>query len=209
MKNVLSWLLFIIGVLGAIYAIPKILASTLNSESPTLTVISYSMYPALTRGDLILVKGVTPEEIKVGTVIVFHHANGLAVHRVIRFKGDFIVTKGDANTAEDEPITFDDVIGRVLTIGNNLVRIPLVGRISLLTSPEPDKTTSGSLVQQIARYVWNPIGFSMLVLLPTVLLLGSFAADILGLFSPSYRRKQLRQKRIERFKRRWAHAHSH
>ena len=57
MKNILWWLLFILGVVAAIYVIPQILTRTLNSQNPTLTVISYSMYPALNRGDLILVKG--------------------------------------------------------------------------------------------------------------------------------------------------------
>lgn len=208
MKNVLWWLLFIIGVLGAIYAIPKILARTLSSESPTLTVISNSMYPLLTRGDLIFVQGVSKEELKVGTVIVFHHASGLAVHRVIRLQGDSIITKGDANTDEDVPITFDDVVGRVPNIGNGLAKIPLIGRISLLGSSEPQAApaVSGGALMQMARYVWNPIGFSMLVLLPALLFFGSLAGDILALLSPSYKRKRLRRKRTERLQKRWAHA---
>ena len=90
MKNILWWLLFVVGVAGATYAIPQILLRTLNSESPTLTVISYSMYPALNRGDLILVKEVTLEDIEVGTVVVFRHEEGLAVHRVVRLAGETI-----------------------------------------------------------------------------------------------------------------------
>ena len=207
MKNVLWWLLFVGGVVAAIYYIPQVLTRTLNSEEPTLTVISHSMYPALNRGDLILVKGTTPEEIEVGTVVVFRHAEGLAVHRVVKIRGQAITTRGDANPAADDPITFDDIVGRVPTIGDSLMKIPLIGRIALLTGPEPaDTQAETSLLKQIGRYVWNPLGFSLLVLLPAVLFLSSISSDIMTAFSPSRRRKQWRRKRLERLKKRWPRA---
>lgn len=208
MKNILWWLLFVVGVVGAIYAIPQVLTRTLNSEHPTLTVISHSMYPALNRGDLILVKEVAAEEIEVGTVVVFRHGGGLAVHRVIEIEGDTIITRGDANPKADDPITYDDIVGRVPTIGESLVKVPLIGRISLLAGPPPtdEATEQAGTLKQIGRYVWNPLGFTMLVLLPAVLFLGSLAGDITSALSPNRRRKQLRKKRLERLKRRWPNA---
>ena len=207
MKSLLLWLLFVVGVAGAIYAIPQVLADTLNSDNPTLTVISYSMYPTLNRGDLILVKGVTPEEIQVGTVVVFRHKGGLAVHRVVRLKGETIITRGDANLEEDDPITYDDIVGRVPSIGNSLVKVPLIGRVSLLTAPEPSGSQAeASLLKQMGRYVWNPVGFSLLVLLPAVLFLGSIAGDVISVLSPARRRNRRRKKRAERLKKRWPHA---
>jgi len=207
MKSILWWVLFVGGVLGAIYAIPQVLIRTFNTSNPTLTVMSHSMYPALNRGDLILVKGTTREEVKVGTVVVFRHAEGLAVHRVVQTWGNNIVTKGDANPKEDNPITFDDIVGRVPTIGDTLVRIPLIGRISLLTGPpSPEEAAQTSTLRQIGRYVWNPLGFTLLVLLPAVLFFGSLAGDIVSMLSPARRRHQWRKKRRERIKRRWAGA---
>ena len=207
MKSFLWWSLFIIGVASAIYFIPKGLTQALNCDNPTLVVISRSMYPVLNRGDLILVKGVTPEEIKVGTVIVFRHGGGMAVHRVVRIQGQTITTKGDANPNEDDPITYDDVVGRVPAIGGSLLKIPFIGRVSLITAPE----TSGSqaetnLIQQMARYVWNPIGFCLLVLLPAVLFFGSIAGDIKSVLSPAHSRNRLRKKRLERLKKRFPKA---
>jgi signal peptidase I len=208
MKSILWWLLFVIGVVGAIYFIPQVLTRTLNSENPTLTVMSHSMYPALNRGDLILVKETTLEEIEVGTVVVFRHKDGLAVHRVVQIQGQSIVTKGDANPEADNPITYDDIVGRVPTIGDSLVKIPLVGRIALLTgSPPPDEAAGeAGTLKQIGRYVWNPLGFSLLVLLPGVLFLSSFAGDAMIALSPDRRRKQWRKKRLERLHKRWPHA---
>ena len=207
MKNILWWIFFVVGVVVAIYYIPQILTRTLNSEHPTLTVISHSMYPALTRGDLILVKGTTFEEIEVGTVVVFRHAEGLAVHRVIKIQGETITTRGDANPEADNPITYDDIVGRVPTVGDSLVKIPLIGRIALLTEPEPaDTQAETSLLKQMGRYIWNPLGFSLLVLLPAVLFLSSISSDIMTALSPSRRRKQWRNKRLERLKKRWPRA---
>jgi len=207
MKSILSWFLFIIGVVGAIYAIPQLLTRTLNTESPTLTVISRSMYPVLNRGDLILVKAVTPEEIEVGTVVVFRHQGGLAVHRVVKIRGQTIVTKGDANPKEDDPITYDDIVGRVPNVGDGLLKIPLIGRIALVTTPEPSGSQAETnLLKQMARYVWNPIGFCLLVLLPAVLFFGSIAGDVTSVLSPARTRNRLRKKRLERIKKRFPNA---
>ena len=197
-----------VGVVGAVYAIPQVLLRTLNSEHPTLTVISHSMYPALNRGDLILVKEAAPEEIEVGTVVVFRHGGGLAVHRVVSIKGETITTRGDANPAADDPITYDDIVGRVPTIGDSLVKIPLIGRISLLTGPPPtdEQGEQAGMLRQIGRYVWNPLGFTMLVLLPAVLFFGSLAGDAITIMSPNRRRKQRRKKMVARLKTRWPNA---
>ena len=207
MKSLLWWILFIVGVASAIYFIPKGLTYVLNSDSPTLVVISRSMYPALNRGDLILVKGVTPEEIEVGTVVVFRHEGGLTVHRVVRIRGESITTKGDANPKEDNPITYEDVVGRVPAIGNSLLKIPMIGRVSLISAPEPSGSQAETnLLKQMARYVWNPIGFSLLVLLPAVLFFGSIAGDVKSVLSPARNRNRLRKKRLERITKRFPNA---
>ena len=196
------------GVVGAIYAIPQVLTHTLSTETPTLTVISNSMYPALKRGDLILVKEVALEDIREGTVVVFRHKGGLAVHRVVRLSGETITTKGDANPKEDNPITYDDIVGRVPNVGDSLLKIPLIGRIALLTGPPPSDEQAGqaSMLRQIGHYVWNPLGFCLLVLLPAALFMSSIVGDVISALSPTHRRKQWRKRRAERLKRRWPHA---
>ena len=207
MKSILWWLLFVVGVAGTIYAVPKILTYTLNCDNPTLVVISHSMYPALKRGDLILVKAVTPEDIKVGTVVVFRHGDGLTVHRVVQLSGGKITTKGDANTLVDPSISYNDVVGRVPTIGDSLLKIPSIGRISLINAPEaPDSPAETSLLKQMARSVWNPVGFCLLVLLPAVLFFGSIAGDVKSMFSPARNRNRLLKRRAERLKKRWPKA---
>ena len=92
-------------------------------------VISGSMEPAYSIGDLLYVKEVNPNEIKVGTPITFVLNEDLVVatHRVIKIDAEnqHFYTKGDANdTADSAPVHFNNVIGVPQ------FRIPLLGYVS-------------------------------------------------------------------------------
>lgn len=80
------------------------------------TVLSGSMEPAYGAGDLLYVKRVDVNEIRVGDPITFVMNENLVVatHRVVRVDADKkqFYTKGDANEIEDQdPVHFNNVIG--------------------------------------------------------------------------------------------------
>ena len=75
-------------------------------------VLSGSMEPELSAGDLIIVK--KTENYKQNDIVVFQDEKSLVVHRIIEVDGETITTKGDANKAADEPISITDVKGKVL-----------------------------------------------------------------------------------------------
>ena len=80
------------------------------------TVISGSMEPVYKVGDLLYVKEVDVNTIKVGDPITFILNEDLVVatHRVVRIDAENqrFYTKGDANEIEDsEPVHFNNVIG--------------------------------------------------------------------------------------------------
>lgn len=80
------------------------------------TVISGSMEPAYSVGDLIYVKPVDPDEIKVGDPITFvlNESLVVATHRVVEIDAEnsHFRTKGDANEIADQaPVHFNNVIG--------------------------------------------------------------------------------------------------
>lgn len=80
------------------------------------TVISGSMEPQYSVGDLLYVKDVNVKTIKVGDPITFLLNEDLVVatHRVVRIdpENQHFYTKGDANQIEDsEPVHFNNVIG--------------------------------------------------------------------------------------------------
>lgn len=90
------------------------------------TVITGSMIPVYDIGEILIVKEVAPEEIKVGDDIVYKGEKGkfrnkTITHRVViisqKEDGNYdIVTKGVANTAQDPVINQNQVLGKV--IGN-------------------------------------------------------------------------------------------
>ena len=80
------------------------------------TVISGSMEPTYSVGDLLYVKKVDVGTIQVGTPITFVSNENLVVatHRVVRVDAEHqcFYTKGDANEIEDnDPVHFNNVIG--------------------------------------------------------------------------------------------------
>ncbi len=96
------------------------------------SIASDSMYPALKRGDGIIIKKLTDKEkdrLQVGDIIAFYDNGVIVTHRIIRIdKRPEIqfVTKGDNNNTKD--ITKqkkDDIIGIVK------IRIPLIGYPSI------------------------------------------------------------------------------
>ena len=82
-------------------------------------VLSGSMEPELYTGDLIFIK--ESETYEVNDVVVFQEGNMAVVHRIISIDGDTVVTKGDANNTNDNPILIGQIKGEVVG------RIPLIG----------------------------------------------------------------------------------
>ncbi|MBI4328845.1 MAG: signal peptidase I [Chloroflexi bacterium] len=212
--NAFFWLLPLVGMVGGAYFVPQLLKGVLDSDTPTAVVISRSMWPALNRGDLVLIQGTTREEIQVGTILVFHHNNGISIHRVIRMDGDTIVTKGDANNTEDPPITFADVVGRNPVWFGGPAKLPLVGQLALLMGPaEVAVSQNGerapgppSFVNLLVSYTKSPLGLGIMVLIPVLLLSTVLFGEASTRMRGGRRLSRLHQRRLERLRRRWPHA---
>jgi signal peptidase len=100
---------------------------------PFHPVSSGSMIPTLNIGDLIVVRGVEPQQVTVGEIIVFHSPRDrdmLIVHRVIGINSQggrlYFETKGDNNPSKDnwypypgvpENYLVGVVIGKVAYLG--------------------------------------------------------------------------------------------
>jgi len=126
-------ILLIILLFAATYGGVEALRIGLSTESPLMVVSSGSMVPTLNVGDIILVRGVDPRTVTVGTIIIFHSPADYdmpIVHRVIKIDNEgntiFFETKGDHNPIQDG--------WRVPTqnlMGVYTARLPYVGLLSL------------------------------------------------------------------------------
>ena len=153
--NVVSTVLVILVVLCAIF-----LMGTRLMGYECYTVISGSMQPEYNVGDLIYVKEVDVNSIKVGDDITFVLNEDLmvATHRVVRVDAEkqHFYTKGLANELEDsEPVHFNNVIGVPQ------FSIPKLGYVS--------------------DFIQNPPGSYITIGIGVLLLIGVFGPDLIGL----------------------------
>lgn len=133
-RNPTARVLLIITVLfAATYGSVEVLRVALRTESPLMVVSSESMVPSLNVGDIIIVRGVDPRTVTVGTIIIFHSPSNPEmpiVHRVIAVdnQGSTILfqTKGDHNPGPDGwRVPAENLMG--VYVG----KIPYVGLLSL------------------------------------------------------------------------------
>lgn len=73
-----------------------------------------SMAKTLNVYDVILVK--ITKDVKENDIITFKKDDELITHRIMEIDGEEIITKGDANNTEDEKITKEAVIGKIVSI---------------------------------------------------------------------------------------------
>lgn len=121
-------------------------------------VVSPSMEPTYSEGDLLYVKEVDPDSVKVGDPITFVLNEDLVVatHRVVAIDSENrqFTTKGDANETEDAaPVHFNNLIGVPV------FSIPLLGYVS--------------------AYIQSPPGMYVAIGLGVVLLAAVFLPDLL------------------------------
>lgn len=118
-------------------------------------VISPSMEPSYSVGDLLYVKEVDPDSVKVGDPITFvlNEELVVATHRVVAIDGENrqFTTKGDANATEDAaPVHFNNLIGVPV------FAIPLLGYVSAYIQSPPGMYVALALGVALLAAVFLP-----------------------------------------------------
>lgn len=152
--NIISTVLVVMIVLCAVFLVGSRLMGY-----RVFNVVSGSMEPHYSVGDLIYVKEVDPYSVNVGDPITFILNEDLVVatHRVIKIdtKQQYFYTKGDANeTADSAPVHFNNMIG--------------VPKFSL------------PLLGYVSDFIQNPPGMYITLALAAVLIILVFLPDFMG-----------------------------
>lgn len=118
-------------------------------------VLSGSMEPTYSVGDLLYVKTVDPDSVKVGDPITFVLNEDLVVatHRVVAVDAEnrHFTTKGDANETEDAaPVHFNNLIGVPV------FAIPLLGYVSAYIQSPPGMYVAIGLAVVLLAVVFLP-----------------------------------------------------
>ncbi|MFH1978676.1 MAG: signal peptidase I [Candidatus Aenigmatarchaeota archaeon] len=125
-----SILYVILGVVLAV-GINQGLALGLSTDIPVVAVESNSMIPTFQRGDILVLHGVTPEELIIGDIIVFSPDTQEipVVHRIVEVNDDgTFQTQGDANSRQlpfETRIRPDQIHGKVMVI------VPYMGWVKI------------------------------------------------------------------------------
>ncbi|SFJ80597.1 signal peptidase I [Cellulomonas sp. KH9] len=147
-------LLAVLAAVVALAVVPRLLGGA------ALTVLTGSMVPTYQPGDVVVVRGVedAAAEVEVGDVVTFQPVSddpALVTHRVVgkslTSDGTAFVTRGDANTADDDPLLPEQIKGIAV------YHVPFVGHVSLWLGGH-----RGTLVVAVAGAL---ITYSVLMLL--------------------------------------------
>lgn len=101
-------------------------------------VISGSMEPAIEAGDLIIIK--EQGEYKEDDIVTYRSGPTLITHRIVAINASEVITRGDANNAEDAPVVLSALEGKVV------LNIPEAGKFLLFLKTPTGILTASCLV---------------------------------------------------------------
>lgn len=163
-RRVASTLGSVVAVLAVIPFVVYAAPGAVGADA-SYVVLSGSMEPTISPGDVIVVESVDPADIEEGDVITFRREGDVrpTTHRVIEVREEggepAFRTAGDANEAPDqEPVRASQVDGRVATVGGTPFVIPYVGHV--------------------IQFASTGLGFTLLFATPLVLFVGTELRDI-------------------------------
>ena len=81
-------------------------------------ILSGSMEPTLSIDDLVIVK--KSKSYDIDDIVVYDENDSLVVHRVVDKLKNKVITKGDANNANDMPIKRNNIKGKVVKTYSNI-----------------------------------------------------------------------------------------
>ena len=124
-KKVLNFVIYLMIFVIIILLLYGIIQKKITGESYTnlfgytfLEVLTGSMSGTIEIGDGVIVK--ITSDIQKEDIIVYKKEENLITHRLIEMEKDKLITKGDANNVQDDPITKDMVIGKVVFVIPNM-----------------------------------------------------------------------------------------
>jgi len=97
-----------------------------SSGSLRLQVTGWSMLPSVWPGDTLVIERATCNAVSEGDIVLFGRDQRLFVHRVVTrpsAQAKEILTRGDAMTAADPPVSGDELLGKVSFILRNGRRV--------------------------------------------------------------------------------------
>jgi len=114
--------------------------------------VGESMAPSIKKGDLLVVKPIGFEEVRIGEIVAFRKEESqsvLTTHRVVARGKDegrgYLMTQGDRNIYRDLPLSPQDVLGKVVGIER---------KGQLISLETPSYRLRGYLIARLSLGLW-------------------------------------------------------
>ena len=165
---ILFVIIFNVTLMIKAYSNPNELPSFLGIKS--FVIVSESMEPTINRNDVIFIKEVPRESLKIGDIISFKVGNYINTHRILRIEeknGEIVyITKGDNNNSEDRGyVKFQDIegkylfkipgFGNVTNILKSKIMLVILLVILIIIAYHEVKTSKRRLKRKEERYQFN------------------------------------------------------
>lgn len=121
---IINLIIFILGIIAILAIWTSIQLNVQKKEYANIFGYSIfstetgSMSPTMEIGDVVIVK--IGEQVQEKDIITYKKDNLFITHRIVKIEGNSIIAKGDNNNTQDEEITQDAVVGKVVFIINNV-----------------------------------------------------------------------------------------
>ena len=76
--------------------------------------VGRSMLPAIQDGEIVHVKPVSADMLRIGDIVLLRTDEQFKAHRIIRKRGQCFITRGDSGADTDGEIRCDQILGRVI-----------------------------------------------------------------------------------------------
>lgn len=123
-NSIINLIIFILGIIAILAIWTSIQLNVQKKEYANIFGYSIfstetgSMSPTMKIGDVVIVK--IGEQVQEKDIITYKKDNSFITHRIVKIEGNSIIAKGDNNNTQDEEITQDAVVGKVVYIINNV-----------------------------------------------------------------------------------------
>ena len=95
----------------------------------------YSMFPYLRQNDIVTIKPVLDENLRIGDILVFQQHTKLIAHRLIKkttlIDNTYYICKGDSLMVRDYKISIRDILGKIIAFERNRRMYNLESRIRI------------------------------------------------------------------------------
>ncbi|MBU0693787.1 MAG: hypothetical protein KKC11_03870, partial [Candidatus Omnitrophica bacterium] len=137
----------------------RIAEELINNNKVRFRVISWCMFPIIWAGDIIKIKSIKPEDIKIGDIILYKSIGRAYAHRLVRtyLKADklYIVTTGESEYRNNKFISNYEGNGGV-SADNILGKVIEVKRGRLCFKPDEIKLSLGGIIKgRVKLSLWN------------------------------------------------------